>query len=76
MAKDIYHKTVRVALEKEGWLITDDPLCLTSKGFITNICKNIINVKLQFGSEAKIRFSVSARWSLAHRLCCCLVSRQ
>lgn len=28
MAKDIYHDTVRTALEKEGWLITDDPLTL------------------------------------------------
>ncbi len=26
MAKDIYHKKVRAALEKEGWKITDDPL--------------------------------------------------
>jgi hypothetical protein len=26
MAKDLYHKNVREALEKEGWTITDDPL--------------------------------------------------
>jgi hypothetical protein len=26
MAKDLYHKKVRAALEKEGWSITDDPL--------------------------------------------------
>jgi XisH protein len=25
MAKDIFHKTVRTALEKDGWLITNDP---------------------------------------------------
>ncbi len=25
MAKDIYHSTVRIALEKDGWTITDDP---------------------------------------------------
>lgn len=30
MAKDIYHNTVKVALEKEGWLITNDPLTLTA----------------------------------------------
>jgi hypothetical protein len=24
-AKDIYHDTVRIALEKDGWKITDDP---------------------------------------------------
>ena len=27
-AKDIYHHAVRVALEKENWQITDDPLSL------------------------------------------------
>ncbi len=27
-AKDIYHHTVRTVLEKEGWVITDDPLKL------------------------------------------------
>ena len=28
-AKDIYHETVRIALEKDGWTITSDPLVLT-----------------------------------------------
>ena len=27
-AKDIYHNTVRTALEKDGWIITDDPFKL------------------------------------------------
>jgi XisH protein len=27
-AKDVYHNTVKVALQKEGWLITYDPLVL------------------------------------------------
>lgn len=27
-AKDLYHDTVKVALEKDGWTITDDPLTL------------------------------------------------
>ncbi len=25
MAKDFYHDNVRIALEKDGWKITDDP---------------------------------------------------
>jgi hypothetical protein len=25
-AKDLFHNTVRTALEKDGWIITDDPL--------------------------------------------------
>ena len=28
-AKDLYHNAVRTALEKDGWIITDDPLVLT-----------------------------------------------
>ncbi len=32
MAKDIYHSTVRIALEKDGWTITDDPLTLRIGG--------------------------------------------
>ena len=27
-AKDVYHNTVKVALQKDGWLITHDPLVL------------------------------------------------
>ena len=32
MAKDIYHDTVRNALKKDGWKITDDPLTLKVGG--------------------------------------------
>lgn len=28
MAKDIYHETVKIALEKDGWTITNVPLTL------------------------------------------------
>jgi Holliday junction resolvase-like predicted endonuclease len=28
MARDIFHSAVRIALEKDGWTITDDPLTL------------------------------------------------
>ncbi|WP_013325427.1 element excision factor XisH family protein [Gloeothece verrucosa] len=28
-AKDVFHDAVRVALEKDGWVITQDPLHLT-----------------------------------------------
>lgn len=31
-AKDIFHSTVRLALEKDGWVITDDPLHLKVGG--------------------------------------------
>ncbi|SRR6476469_434210 len=32
MAKDIYHHTVRTALENDGWTITNDPLTLKIGG--------------------------------------------
>ncbi len=38
-AKDIYHNTVRTALEKDGWTITNDPLPL-------KIGKRTLNVDL------------------------------
>ncbi|MFB2977045.1 XisH family protein [Microseira sp. BLCC-F43] len=31
-AKDIFHDTVRLALEKDGWFITDDPLYIKVGG--------------------------------------------
>ena len=31
-AKDIFHSTVRIGLEKEGWIITNDPLYLDFGG--------------------------------------------
>ena len=39
MAKDIYHNTVRTALEKDGWIITDDPLRLIigRRGFYVDL---------------------------------------
>ncbi|ADB37594.1 element excision factor XisH family protein [Spirosoma linguale] len=32
MAKDIFHEAVKVALQKEGWTITHDPLMLEAFG--------------------------------------------
>ncbi len=32
MARDIFHEQARVALEKDGWLITDDPYILRYEG--------------------------------------------
>ncbi|MEM7555027.1 MAG: XisH family protein [Cyanobacteria bacterium P01_A01_bin.84] len=32
MARDLFHNIVRSALEKDGWIITDDPLSIRSGG--------------------------------------------
>ena len=37
MAKDIYHETVKIALIKDGWTITDDPLRLKFGGRMTYV---------------------------------------
>ncbi|WP_318727891.1 XisH family protein [Roseofilum sp. Guam] len=42
MAKDLFHDVVKNALEKEGWLITDDPLEIRTGG---------ATVKIDLGAE-------------------------
>lgn len=32
-ARDIFHNAVRVALQKDGWIITHDPLSIAAGGF-------------------------------------------
>ncbi len=32
MARDLFHNIVRSALEKDGWIITDDPLSIRCGG--------------------------------------------
>jgi len=32
-ARDVFHNTVRVALEKDGWAITHDPLFIIIEDF-------------------------------------------
>ena len=33
MTKDIFHEAVKVALQKDGWTITHNPLYIESLGF-------------------------------------------
>lgn len=42
MAKDLFHDAVRHALEKEGWLITEDPLVIPA---------GLRNVHIDLGAE-------------------------
>ncbi|HLP91412.1 MAG TPA: XisH family protein [Nostocaceae cyanobacterium] len=44
-ARDLFHQAVRIALEKEGWLITDDPL---------EIELDDITLKINLGAERLI----------------------
>lgn len=47
-AKDVFHDTVRNALEKERWTITDDPLFIKSLGidfYVDLVAERIIGVE-------------------------------
>ncbi|MFQ4144429.1 element excision factor XisH family protein [Chlorogloeopsis sp. ULAP02] len=42
MARDLFHNIVRSALEKDGWLITDDPLTIRCGG---------VDIQIDLGAE-------------------------
>jgi XisH protein len=44
MAKDVFHDTVRIALEKDGWTITHDPFPLKNR-------EQKINYEIDLGAE-------------------------
>lgn len=44
-AKDIFHEVVKIALQKDGWRITDDPLSLSVGG---------VSVSIDLGAERLI----------------------
>ncbi len=59
MAKDIFHNTLRTALEKDGWLITHDPLTI-------NLSKRRIFIdlgaeKLLFADKDHIKIAVEVK---------------
>ena len=45
MAKDIFHETVKEALQTEGWIITHDPLTLNWQDY--NLCNYLFIRYLQ-----------------------------
>ena len=48
MARDLFHGAVRNALEKEGWIITDDPLVIPA---------GLRNLRIDLGAERLIAAS-------------------
>ena len=45
-AKDLFHNTVKTALQKDGWLITNDPLHIRVGG--------VIDMYIDLGAEKVI----------------------
>ena len=82
-AKDIFHDTVRLALEKDGWTITEDPLFLKlTQQFRINIDlkaekfivaekstrKIVVEIKSFVGRSAVSEFHVAVGQFLNYRL--------
>ena len=42
MARDLFHHIVRIALEKDGWIITNDPLSIRCGG---------VDIQIDLGGE-------------------------
>lgn len=56
-AKDIFHAVVRSALEKEGWIITDDPLSLKvddDKLYVDLAAENTLLVAERYGDKIAV----------------------
>lgn len=69
MAKDIFHETVRKALETDGWSITHDPLPIRILGIEGDIDlgaeKVIAAEKLTDGQKVKIAVEIKSFLSLS-----------
>lgn len=58
-AKDIYHNHVRIALEKDGWTITDDPLRLKWRG--RNMLIDLAAEKVLLAEKGARRIAVEVK---------------
>ncbi|MFM9157316.1 MAG: element excision factor XisH family protein, partial [Dolichospermum sp.] len=58
-AKDIYHNTVKTALEKDGWKITDDPFKL--KWGLRELFVDLGSKKLLIAEKAERRIIVEIK---------------
>jgi hypothetical protein len=59
-AKDKFHEAVKTALQKDGWLITDDPLRL-SIDRITNMFINLAAEKLIVATRDNQKITVEVK---------------
>jgi hypothetical protein len=58
-AKDIYHNHVRIALEKDGWIITHDPLRLKWRG--RNMLIDLAAEKVLLAEKGARRIAVEVK---------------
>jgi len=68
MAKDLYHNDVRIALEKEGWVITHDPYRIFTEDTTFNVdlgAETLIGAEKQ-GSKIAVEIKTFANLSFVH----------
>ncbi len=58
MARDLFHNIVRTALEKDGWIITDDPLSIRCGGVDIQIDLGIEKVIAAEKDKSKIAVEI------------------
>jgi hypothetical protein len=68
MAKDFYNKTVKIALEKDGWVITHDPLSLEygDAGFEIDLGAERILAAERGGQSIAVEIKTFIRQSASH----------
>lgn len=69
-AKDIFHAVVRSALEKEGWIITDDPLYLKvddDKLYVDLGAENILLGAERYGEKIAVEIKCFLGLSLINQ---------
>jgi hypothetical protein len=68
MAKDLYHNDVRIALEKEGWIITHDPYRIVTEDTTFNVdlgAETLIGAEKQ-GNKIAVEIKTFANLSFVH----------
>ena len=68
MARDLYHDSVRIALEKEGWLITDDPLTFKvgEVGFRIDLAAEMVLIADKEGEKIAVEIKSFTQQSPLH----------
>ncbi|MCB1191671.1 MAG: XisH family protein [Leptospiraceae bacterium] len=67
-AKDMYHNSVRTALEKDDWLITNDPLHLGYSVGDKNMYVDLGAEKLISAKKGNVKIAVEVKSFLSHSI--------
>ena len=68
-ARDIFHETIKLALIKDGWTITDDPLVLKLRDSDMNIFIDLGAERVIAAEKIMRKLPLKSRVLLAYRSC-------